>query len=157
MPSLGNAYADYFTNAAELGPTTLSVTDEIIVRRFLIHLDMIATYQVDLPRGILLLAAPQDDLSCGEMFLFERETKKFYFLRFEEGKDTHIAPGHFMQLIEEYELLKLGDNNQVSYLGQLLFAQLQRKRQPSDELINEFMTVYSKSLSTGCGFDDASD
>lgn len=157
MPSLGNAYADYFTNAAELGPTTLSVTDEIIVRRFLTHLDMVATYQIDLPRGILLLGAPQDDLSCGEMFLFERQTKKFYFLRFEDGKDTQITPEHFTQLIEEYELLKLGDNNQVTYLGELLFAQLRRKRQPSDELISEFMTVYSRSLTNCRGFDEALD
>jgi len=157
MESLGKPYADYFTNAAELGPTTLSVTDEIIVRRFLIYVGMVATYQIDMPRGTLLLAAPEDDLTRGEMFLFERQTKKFYFLRFEGGKDTQIAPEKFRELIEEYELLKLCDDNQVTYLGELLFAQLQRKRQPSDELINEFMTVYSRSMTARRGFDEASD
>ena len=138
--SRGRAAAKYFTDATELGITSAEVSDEIVIRQFANFCEAVPIHQIQMPRGILLLLAPDNGKGYGAIYFYDRSTRKFYDFRFEEGADNDIGPEEFQKLVGEYGLKSMADNSQPQYLGELLFADL--KQNPSWEGLSELAAAW---------------
>jgi len=138
--SRGKAAAKYFIDAAGLGIASAEVSDDIVIRRFAHYCEAIPIHQIQMPRGTLLLLAPDNGTDTGAIYFYDRSTKKFYDLCFEEGADNDIGLDEFQKLVGEYELKSIADNSQPQYLGELLFAYLQP--QSSWEDLSEFAAAW---------------
>jgi hypothetical protein len=141
--SRGKAAATYFVNAADLGITSPEVSDDIVINRFASFCEAIAIHQIDLPRGILLLLAPDIRPELGAIYFYDRASRKFYDLSFEQGVEYDIGSEEFRQLVAEYGLKSLAEGSQTTYLGELLFETLLAK--PSQEAAWEVATVWSRT------------
>jgi len=138
--SRGTAAARYFIDATSLGITSPETSDEIVIRRFANYCEAIPIHQIQMPRGTLLLLAPDNGTEMGAIYFYDRSTKKFYDFRFEDGADNDIGLDEFQKIVGEYSLKSMADNSSPQYLGELLFADL--KRNPSWEDLSEFATVW---------------
>lgn len=140
--SRGKAAASFFTSAVELGITG-DISDEIIINRFVTYCEAVATHQIDMPRGTLLLLAPDINPQLGAIYFYDRSTKKFYDLSFEEGQDNDIGNEEFQSIVADYDLKSLADTGKSTYLGELLFATLLSR--PSDEAVSQFADAWVRS------------
>ena len=95
--------------AEELGLREHSNLDHV-VKVFLKIGDAVAMRRIEMPRCVLLLQCVADVVASGAIYLYDRERKVFYLAVFEHGRDDSLTTGEFELLVEEYELLRYGEN-----------------------------------------------
>jgi hypothetical protein len=81
-----------------------------VVKVFLKVGDAVAMRQIEMPSCVLLLQSVADVPASGAIYLYDRERTIFYLAVFEQGRDDALTTGEFELLVEEYELLKYGEN-----------------------------------------------
>lgn len=81
-----------------------------VVKVFLKVGDAVAMRQIEMPSCVLLLQSVADVAASGAIYLYDRERTIFYLAVFEEGRDDALTTGEFELLVEEYELLRYGEN-----------------------------------------------
>lgn len=97
--------------AEELGLREHSNIDHV-VKVFLKIGDAVAMRRIEMPRCVLLLQCVANIAASGAIYLYDRERKVFYLAVFEHGRDDTLTTGEFELLVEEYELLRYGENLQ---------------------------------------------
>jgi hypothetical protein len=83
---------------------------EHIVKVFLTVGDAIAMRRIEMPACVLLLQCVADNPASGAIYLFDRERKLFYLAVFEHGHDDTLTTTEFELLVNEYEMLRFGEN-----------------------------------------------
>ena len=72
--------------------------------------EALASRWIEMPRGILLLQTVPDEPASGAIYLYDRESRIFYFVSFVDGRDDRLTVPEFDQLVAEYDLISLAAN-----------------------------------------------
>ena len=83
---------------------------EHVVKAFLNVGEALASRWIEMPRGILLLQTVPDEPASGAIYLYDRESRIFYFVSFVDGRDDRLTVPEFDQLVAEYDLISLAAN-----------------------------------------------
>jgi hypothetical protein len=59
-----------------------------------------------MPRGILLLQAVEEEPASGAIYIFVRDSGEFYMVTFDEGDDFNLTVAEYEALVGEYRLLE---------------------------------------------------
>jgi hypothetical protein len=78
---------------------------EHVVKVFLAVGEAVAARWIEMPRGILLLQTVPEQPASGAIYLYDRESRIFFYVDFDRGRNDALTATEFDQLVAEYDLV----------------------------------------------------
>lgn len=80
-----------------------------LIKTFLSIGEAVATRWIQMPNAILLLQSVHDSAASGAIYVYDRRLQQFFMLTF-DGPDDNITVEEFLDLLQEYQLLRYAEN-----------------------------------------------